>query len=371
MEGPFADWQYFANRRFQHLISGKRRRFPKLKIQSTGIDWFSVQAAWEDETLAMTEADWTRLHQSDDPYVKLSNGTWMEREEAAAMAEAVNALAEIGVQVGAGEQQVGAWQMSGAQQTAWKKLETLVDGESDSVIKQLRQAVSPISRACRRSIGAEGPPSPSCGPTRKPAFIFSPTPRASSSARCWPTTWVSAKRCRRWRGCSICARSRGRSPSLVICPASVVFNWNSAKRRNSRRNRRCCCLTAGEHRHTLRQEIPRTIWSSPTTRCCGAISPRCKSLRFRAIILDEAQNIKNPESMVARAAKALKAEHKLALTGTPLENRLLDLWSIMEFVHPGYLPDRGKFLEQYDRGAIAARARVALQPHAPPSCCAA
>ena len=44
-------WQYFANRRFQHLISGKRRRFPKLKIQSTGIDWFSVQAEWEDETL--------------------------------------------------------------------------------------------------------------------------------------------------------------------------------------------------------------------------------------------------------------------------------------------------------------------------------
>jgi SNF2 family DNA or RNA helicase len=55
--------------------------------------------------------------------------------------------------------------------------------------------------------------------------------------------------------------------------------------------------------------------------------------------------------MVARAAKALKAEHKLALTGTPLENRLLDLWSIMEFVHAGYLPDRSKFLEQYDRGA--------------------
>ena len=137
-----AAWQYFANRRFQHLISGKRRRFPKLKIQSTGIDWFSVQAEWEDETLSMTEADWVKLHQTDDPYVKLANGTWMEREEATAMAEAVTALAEIGVQVGAGEQQLGAWQMSGAQQTAWKKLENLVDGDGDSVVKQLRQAVT-------------------------------------------------------------------------------------------------------------------------------------------------------------------------------------------------------------------------------------
>ena len=110
-------------------------------------------------------------------------------------------------------------------------------------------------------------------------------------------------------------------------------------------------LTAGEHRHSLRQEIPAHDLVVTNYALLRRDLAALQKFSFRAIILDEAQNIKNPESMVARAAKALKAEHKLALTGTPLENRLLDLWSIMEFVHPGYLPDRGKFLEQYDRGA--------------------
>ena len=111
-------------------------------------------------------------------------------------------------------------------------------------------------------------------------------------------------------------------------------------------------LTAGEGRHGLRESIPNHDLVVTNYALLRRDLAALQKFSFRAIILDEAQNIKNPESMVARAAKALRAEHRLALTGTPLENRLLDLWSIMEFVHPGYLPDRGKFLDQYDRGAL-------------------
>ena len=91
----------------------------------------------------MTEGDWSRLQQSDEPYIKLANGTWLEREEATQLAEAVTALAEIGVQVGAEEQQLGALQMSGAQPAAWQKLESLIAEEpGGDVLKQLRQAVT-------------------------------------------------------------------------------------------------------------------------------------------------------------------------------------------------------------------------------------
>jgi len=342
------DWQYYANRRFQHLINGKRRRFPKLKIQSTGIDWFSVQAAWEDETLAMTEADWDRLHQSDDPYVKLSNGTWMEREEATAMAEAVTALAEIGVQVGAGEQQVGAWQMSGAQQTAWKKLETLVDGEGGTVIQQLRQAVTDFKGlpevAQPKGLIAELRPYQNTGlhflayaSRFKLGALLADDMGLGKTVQA--LAWLQHMR-----------EEMGPAPSLVICPASVVFNWNREAAQFTP-TQKVLLLTAGEHRHSLRQEIPQHDLVVTNYALLRRDLAALQKFSFRAIILDEAQNIKNPESMVARAAKALKAEHKLALTGTPLENRLLDLWSIMEFVHPGYLPERGKFLEQYDRGA--------------------
>ena len=343
-----ADWQYFANRRFQHLISGKRRRFPKLKIQSTGIDWFSVQAEWEDETVSMTEADWARLHQNDDPYVKLSNGTWMEREEATAMAEAVTALAEIGVQVGAGEQQVGAWQMSGAQQTAWKKLETLVDGESDSVIKQLRQAVTEFKGlpeiAEPKGLHAE------LRPYQKTGLHFLAYASRFKLGALLADDMGLGKTVQALAWLQHMRENQGPAPSLVICPASVVFNWNREAQQFTP-DQKVLLLTAGEHRHSLREEIPQHDLVVTNYALLRRDLASLQKFAFRAIILDEAQNIKNPESMVARAAKALKADHKLALTGTPLENRLLDLWSIMEFVHPGYLPERGKFLEQYDRGA--------------------
>ncbi len=343
-----ADWQYFANRRFQHLISGKRRRFPKLKIQSTGIDWFSVQAEWEDETVAMTEADWARLHQTDDPYVKLSNGTWMEREEATAMAAAVTALAEIGVQVGAGEQQLGAWQMSGAQQTAWKQLESLGDPEAAAVVDQLRQAVTDFKGLPEidlpKGLHAE------LRPYQKTGLHFLSYASRFRLGALLADDMGLGKTIQALAWLQHLREEKGPAPSLVICPASVVFNWEREARQFTP-DQKVLLLTAGEHRHTLRQEIPGHDLVVTNYALLRRDLSALQKFAFRAIILDEAQNIKNPESMVARAAKALKADHKLALTGTPLENRLLDLWSIMEFVHPGYLPDRSKFLEQYDRGA--------------------
>lgn len=142
----------------------------------------------------------------------------------------------------------------------------------------------------------------------------------------------------------------GTAPSLVICPASVVFNWRKEAQQFVP-GQKVLLLTAGETRHSIRQEIPHHDLVVTNYALLRRDLSALQKFSFRAIILDEAQNIKNPESMVARAAKALRSDHKLALTGTPLENRLLDLWSILEFVHPGYLPERNKFLEQYDRGA--------------------
>jgi len=66
------------------------------------------------------------------------------------------------------------------------------------------------------------------------------------------------------------------------------------------------------------------------------------------VILDEAQFIKNPGAQVTQSVKQMKSEYRLALTGTPLENRLLDLWSIVDFIQPGYLGTQEHFLETYE-----------------------
>jgi superfamily II DNA or RNA helicase len=344
-----AAWHYFANRRFQQLISGRRRRFPKLKIEATGIDWFSVKAEWEDETGAMTEVDWARLQQSDDPYIKLANGTWLEREEATQLAEAVTALAEIGVQVGAEEQKLGALQMSGAQAGTWKKLESLL-GESggEDALKQLRQAVGDFT-------GVPEIPEPKglhaeLRPYQKTGLHFLAYASRFGLGALLADDMGLGKTVQALAWLQHLREEKGPSPSLVICPASVVFNWQREAEQFVP-GMKVLLLTAGEHRHTLRDEIPAHDLVVTNYALLRRDLAALQKFAFRAIVLDEAQNIKNPESMVARAAKALKAEHKLALTGTPLENRLLDLWSIMEFVHAGYLPDRAKFLELYDRGA--------------------
>ena len=81
-----------------------------------------------------------------------------------------------------------------------------------------------------------------------------------------------------------------------------------------------------------------------------------------AVILDEGQNIKNPDSQSARTVRALTADHRLVLTGTPIENRLLDLWSLMAFATPGILGQRGYFERQFEkRDDPLARQRIAAR----------
>ena len=85
--------------------------------------------------------------------------------------------------------------------------------------------------------------------------------------------------------------------------------------------------------------------------------------RWRYVLLDEAQNIKNAGSATAQACKALPADHRLALTGTPLENRLSELWSIFDFLMPGFLGAEEDFAERYEQpievaGDVGARERL-------------
>jgi len=82
-------------------------------------------------------------------------------------------------------------------------------------------------------------------------------------------------------------------------------------------------------------------------------------VRWQAVILDEGQYIKNPSSQTAQIARALRAEHRLILSGTPIENRLLDLWSLMAFTMPGVLSSRAQFARLYDaKGDPFARRRL-------------
>src|SRR5436309_1202433 len=85
-------------------------------------------------------------------------------------------------------------------------------------------------------------------------------------------------------------------------------------------------------------------------------------VRWLALILDEGQYIKNPSSQTAQVARGLRAEHRLVLSGTPIENQLLDLWSLMSFSMPGVLGSRAQFARTHDaKGDPFARRRLAAR----------
>ena len=81
--------------------------------------------------------------------------------------------------------------------------------------------------------------------------------------------------------------------------------------------------------------LPVTPWLKNTSGC--------KTIRGTALILDEAQAIKNPGTQQTRAVKALPSIHRIAMTGTPVENRLSDLWSLFDFLNPGLLGSKSEF----------------------------
>ncbi|MBC8071562.1 MAG: helicase, partial [Deltaproteobacteria bacterium] len=149
---------------------------------------------------------------------------------------------------------------------------------------------------------------------------------------------------------ALCAIS-GRT--LVVAPTSVLPNWQAeiAKFRPSLRT----CSYHGAAR-TLDRDADVVMTTYAILRLD---QDRLVSERWDTVVLDEAQAIKNPDSQVARAAFRLQAPFKLALTGTPVENRLDDLWSQMHFASPGLLGGRGDFLERYARPINAGDASTA------------
>ena len=137
------------------------------------------------------------------------------------------------------------------------------------------------------------------------------------------------------------ARRQSKGPSLIVVPRSLVFNWIQEAERFTPRLRVLDYTGPGRHeaRNTF-HDHDLIITTYGTMR--SDIADLCQK-EFDYVILDEAQAIKNSDSQSAKAARLLKGKHRLAMTGTPIENHLGELWSIFEFLNPGMLGTAGVF----------------------------
>lgn len=150
--------------------------------------------------------------------------------------------------------------------------------------------------------------------------------------------------------------------TLIVCPTSVVHNWRLECTR-FRPGLRLCIYHGANRKLDPKADV--TVTSYALLRLDLEI---LKQTTWHAVVLDEAQAIKNPESQAARAAFALPAQFHLALSGTPVENRLDELWSLMHFANRGLLGGRARFAETMEKPIVAgdAQALTALRTRIKP-----
>ena len=138
------------------------------------------------------------------------------------------------------------------------------------------------------------------------------------------------------------------APSLVVCPTSVVLNWEREIRRFAPQLTVLCVIGDVANRRRLLQQMPAQDVVITSYDMLKRDVELYTGVCFHYHVLDEAQYIKNSTTQNARAVKAIRSVQRYALTGTPVENRLSELWSIMDFLMPGLLFSYATFRARYE-----------------------
>ncbi len=136
--------------------------------------------------------------------------------------------------------------------------------------------------------------------------------------------------------------------SLIVCPASLVYNWESELKRFAPQLKVRALTAAAAEREAQIQEWQGCDVFITSYDLLKRDIALYQKLSFRFQVIDEAQYIKNPGTQSAKAVKQINARTRFALTGTPIENRLSELWSIFDYLMPGFLYTYQKFKKQYE-----------------------
>ncbi len=333
----------------------------RLDVQESGVDWFDLKVVLDVSDTELTQEELKILLNAKGGYVRLGRKGW-RRLQFNITDEEDDRLARIGLDARdftAEPQRLHAFQL--ADEAAKKFLP--------------EQQVEKINRRASELKARVNPPIPDCiraelRPYQIEGFHFLAYLTANRfggvladdmglGKTVQTLTWLA------WLREQPLASSSALQPSLVVCPKSVMDNWRAEGERFLPGLR--VRLWRGEDAATLKEARTQTdliVLNYPQLR---SLSPDIAAMQWHAVILDEAQYIKNPDSQTAQVARSLTADHRLALSGTPIENRLLDLWSILGFAMPGVLGNRAQFTRKFNaaddplaRRRLAARVRPFL-----------
>ncbi|MGE3909836.1 MAG: DEAD/DEAH box helicase [Chloroflexota bacterium] len=144
------------------------------------------------------------------------------------------------------------------------------------------------------------------------------------------------------------AADEERQPALLVCPTSVIGNWRRELRRFAPELQ---VMTHHGPERKLGKQLVAAVEGKDVVLSTYSLLDRDESslrqVRWAGIVLDEAQNVKNPATRRARAVRTFSGGYRFAMTGTPVENRLSELWAILDFLNPGYLGSREAFRRSF------------------------
>ena len=333
------DWEVSMEERLQNSAHRNIERIePRFEITPSGVQWFDFSVSFATESgERFAPADIQRLILSGQNHTRSKSGK-IVLFDSEAVAEFQEALQDCAPRQEQGRYKIGAAQA----------------GFLDATLREHGwQAQGPASWR-ERVLPVTGQAQLQCPPLGELESVLRPYQKAGVG-------WLHFLRGNQFGGILademglgktlqvlslLQSRGAGAGPALVVCPTSLVWNWVHEARKFTPQLK--VLPLHGPERHGLFTQIPQHDVIITSYALVRRDAERYAEVEFDTVVLDEAQHIKNRQSQNAQAVKSIKAAHRLVLTGTPMENSVLDLWSIFDFLMPGYLGSAQDFRERYE-----------------------
>ena len=315
----------------------------RFEVVNQDIDWFDLRIVIDVEGVNLSKAQIRQLVAARGGYVRMEDGSWM-RLEIKLDPEQRDAVTRLGLDpfdLSGETHRMHALQLADPKAAevfdpkAWKRIK---DRAGDITI-EVRPDVPERLNAELRPYQVEGYQFLAYLATNNFGGILADDMGLGKTIQ--SLTYVL------WLMDEAEKKKQGHRPALIVCPKSVLDVWQSEAskfapgiRAKILRNRDDLDV---EH---IQENIDMLILNYAQLRVCGDL---LNEIKWLTVILDEGQQIKNPDSKAAKCARELDSENRLVLTGTPIENRLLDMWSLMAFAMPGVLGSRAYFKKRFDK----------------------
>ena len=314
---------------------------PRARV-SSGVDWLSLDMTFEVGGVAVDEEELRACLEKGRHLVRLQDGSYapVKREE---VSEILDRMAEIYASASGDRKRLALSQagrvqdllnlvsrpsVTSAAKALFGKLEDIGEIEQIAKPRTLKASLRPYQKqgfswlVFLHGLGTGGILADDMGLGKTVQTICL-------------LLWLKAK------------EKKKKKNHLVVAPTSVVPNWLREIEKFA--PSLTAMLWHGPDRHAYAEQIEDADVLITSYALLRRDEELLQNYDFCYVILDEAQHIKNPLSATARSVKKLQSEHRLALTGTPIENRLSEIWSIFDFVSPGMLGDLDRFEEKFAR----------------------